>query len=163
MGNVSRDDLIGRFSEEEISSLEDPANNGIAVTGLISKILNDAEEEVIPYGSVRYEIPLPSFPAVLVRAVCDVARFRLYKDRPTDEVKYRYERTIRWLERLAQNKVRLNFDAATPEALVQASTRAPSIGAHYGGGVFSDNALQRMVRVPVLYPATPDASDWPGL
>lgn len=54
--------------------------------------------------AVRYTVPLPSVPAPLKVAVCDIARFRLYKDRPTDEVKYRYEQAVKWLKALARGE-----------------------------------------------------------
>jgi phage gp36-like protein len=143
---AARADLVKRFGEQEIASLEDPDNTGAPSAAVSQEALEDATEEVNSYVAVRYGLPLPSVPAPLSRAVCDVARFRLYKDRPTEEVKYRYERTVKWLEQLAAGKVLLTFDPAlTPAQTEELTKPATPVSAHYSGGAFSDDTLGKMV------------------
>ena len=142
---ASRVDMVQRFGEQETASLEDPSNIGVSDAAITAEALQDATEELNSYVAVRYSVPLPQVPAPLVRACCDVARFRLYKDRPTEEVKYRYERTVKWLEQLALGKVLLTFEPAlTPEKFDEVSKPITPVSAKYTGGVFSDAALALM-------------------
>lgn len=145
MAYANRIDLVRRFGEQEIASLEDPDNTGSGDLRVSSEALDDGTEEVNSYVAVRYSLPLPTVPAPLSRACCDVARFRLYKDRPTEEVKYRYERTVKWLEQLAAGKVLLTFDPALTVAEVEDLTKpALPVGVKYAGGVFNDSVLGTM-------------------
>lgn len=145
MAYANRTDLARRFGEQEIASLEDPDNTGSGDVHVSAEALDDATEEVNSYVAVRYALPLPTVPAPLSRACCDVARFRLYKDRPTEEVKYRYERTIKWLEQLAAGKVLLTFEPAlTPTQVEDLTKPALPVGVKYTGGVFNDDVLGLM-------------------
>jgi phage gp36-like protein len=140
---ATRQDLLDRFGEQELTALE-----GVGLPSAItsSTALADATEEVDSYLGVRYNKPLPSIPAPLKRAACDIARFRLYKDRPTEEVTYRYERSIKWLEQLATGKVVLVFDPALlPEESEVLSKPITPQAAHYAGGAFGDEVLDGMV------------------
>ena len=145
MAYANRTDLARRFGEQETASLEDPDNTGSGDVRVSTEALDDATEEVNSYVAVRYALPLPVIPAPLSRACCDVARFRLYKDRPTEEVKYRYERTVKWLEQLAAGKVLLTFEPALTPAQVETLTKpALPVGVKYVGGVFNDDVLSTM-------------------
>jgi phage gp36-like protein len=142
---ATRADLAKRFGERETALLEDPDNSGVPSSAVSISALADASDEADSYVSVRFTLPLPSIPQPLVRAVCDIARFRLYKDRPTDEVTYRYERTIKWLEQLATGKVMLTFaPALTPQQVDTVAKPVTPQSAHYAGGVFSDANLDRL-------------------
>lgn len=146
MAYANRTDLVRRFGEQEIASLEDPDNTGSVDARVSTEALDDATEEANSYVAVRYVLPLPTTPAPLSRACCDIARFRLYKDRPTEEVKYRYERAVKWLEQLAAGKVLLTFDPVlTPTQVEDLTKPATPVGAHYSGGIFSDATLDKMV------------------
>jgi phage gp36-like protein len=151
MTYATRSDMTLRYGEAEIASLEDADNVGAGDEAVTARALEDASEEVDSYVAVRYQTPLPSVPAPLARAACDIARFRLYKDRPTEEVKYRYERSVKWLEHLAAGKVLLTFlPLLTPEQTLQ-NTPVTPVATHYDGGVFSDAALSKMVSLERSY------------
>lgn len=148
MSYADRDALVRRFGEQEISSLEDPDGTGHSSSVISDEALQDASQEVDSYVAVKYTVPLPTVPAPLSRACCDIARFRLYKDRPTDEVKYRYERAIKWLEQLAAGKVLLTFTPAlTPVQEDELTNPATPVGLEYPGDVFSDDVLSGMPEI----------------
>lgn len=140
MGYATRSDLESRFSAEEVLNLEE-----VVGAGGVAQALQDAAEEADSYVAVRYTLPLPSIPAPLKVAVCDIARFRLYKDRPTEEVKYRYEQATKWLVGLSVGKTALVFSPALTvdeqEAIVSPVTPVAGI---IQSGVFNDNLLQFM-------------------
>ena len=142
---ATRDELVKRFGELEIVSLEDQDGTGSPVPAVSLAALLDATQEADSYIAVRYPLPLPTVPTPLVVAVCDIARFRLYKDRPTEEVKYRYEQALKWLEKLAAGKVTIFFEPAVAPVEIP---RAPvAVGVQYNGGVFGAAALDRMPRI----------------
>ena len=139
---ATRAELVKRFGELEISSLEDQDGAGSPVPAVSEAALLDATQEADSYVAVRYPLPLPTVPTPLVVAVCDIARYRLYKDRPTEQVTYRYEAALKWLEKLAAGKVTIAFEPAVAPVEIP---RAPvAIGTQYTGGVFSAEVMARM-------------------
>lgn len=144
---ATRTELVARFGEPEIASLEDLSGTGTSVPGVSLAALEDATQEANSYLAVRYPLPLPTVPTPLVVAVCDIARYRLYKDRPTEQVKYRYEAALKWLEKLAAGKVTIPF---APDVSPVEIPRAPvAIGTQYTGGVFSAEVMARMPGIDV--------------
>lgn len=140
MPYATEEDMISRFSATEVSVLADGSD--------ISVALQDASEEVDTYVGVRFDLPLPVVPAPLKRAVCDIARYRMYKDRPTEHVTKRYEQSIDWLKRLADGKVVLDFGATMSDEQVAAiETPVKPASGNYQGSVFSDKALGMMPTV----------------
>jgi len=141
---ANRLNLVSRFGETEIALLEDP-DNTTSNQAISALALQDASEELDTYLGVKYSLPLPSVPEPIIRACCDIARYRLYKDRPTEEIKYRYERTITWLEQIASGKAVLIFiPALTPEEVDGIKGPSVAIGTTYNQGVFSNTALDKM-------------------
>lgn len=137
---ATRTDLEERFSTDEIEVL-----NGTVGAGGVEQALQDAAEEADSYVAVRYAVPLPSVPAPLKVAVCDIARFRLYKDRPTDEVKYRYEQAIKWLKALARGEATMVFTPGlSPEQEADIVSPVTPVAGIIRTGVFNDDILQFM-------------------
>lgn len=137
---AARIDLESRFSTDEVTVLEQTVG-----TGGVERALQDAAEEADSYVAVRYTVPLPSVPAPLKVAVCDIARFRLYKDRPTEEVKYRYEQAVKWLKSVARGEAILTFTPGlTPEEQDDIYSPVTPVSAIIKTGVFNDDILQFM-------------------
>lgn len=137
---ATRTDLEDRFSTDEIEVL-----NGTVGAGGVEQALQDAAEEADSYVAVRYAVPLPSVPAPLKVAVCDIARFRLYKDRPTDEVKYRYEQAVKWLKALARGEATMVFTPGlSPEQEDNIVSPVTPVAGIIRTGVFNDDILQFM-------------------
>lgn len=137
---ATRQSLEARYSAEEVANLE-----AMTDANAVGEALSDAAEEADSYVAVRYSLPLPSVPKPLLIAVCDIARFRLYKDRATEEVRYRYEQAVSWLKRLADGKVLLTFDPPLTNAEVEELTApATPYGLRDVGELFGDAVLDRM-------------------
>lgn len=100
---LSRYDLIDRYGQYEIERLEKNINDPEAV----DKAINDAVEMVNGYIASNYRLPLPTFPASVVRACAVVARYYLYKDKPTETVRQDYEDILNWLKDVAVGKIKL--------------------------------------------------------
>jgi phage gp36-like protein len=100
-------DLVRRYGEAEIQQLTDrldpPA--GAIDSAVAERALADADAEIDAYLAARYAVPMSPAPAVVGRLACDIARFRLWEDRASDEVRRRYEDARRMLEAIAAGRV----------------------------------------------------------
>lgn len=102
MAYATEQDLIDRFGAEELAQLSDRIN-GVAIDSVVVGLaLADADAEIDSYLATRYALPLASVPADLARIAADIARYRLYDDRPTETVRKRYEDGVRDLKALAK-------------------------------------------------------------
>ena len=136
-------DLVARFGEE-IGNLKLMVSNPTFVDDAIQ----DATEEINGHIGDRYPLPLPNVPSNLKRMACDIARYRLYFQQPTEEVRKRYEDAIAFLKRVADNKAHLQIQLPETNEIVDDQPKGrPStapIGTSYTGGVFGDATLDMM-------------------
>ena len=134
---ATEDDMVARFGAEEMSDLSSMSD--------LVQALRDASEEAQSYVAVRYHPPLPNVPAPLVSATCDIARYRMYKDRATEQVKERYEAQVKWLTRVSDGKAVLTFNPSlTPEQAEVIEAPVTPVGAAATQGVFGDDVFARM-------------------
>ncbi|TCS69766.1 phage gp36-like protein [Sulfuritortus calidifontis] len=134
-------DLITRYGEDELIQLTDRVGAGVVDTAIVSRALDDAEAEIDGYLAARYRLPLPTTPALLARIACDIARYRLWEDRASDEVRQRYEDARRLLENISSGRASLGLPAGLPPesqpALSLAAAKsgpAPVFGPEQMGG-----------------------------
>ncbi|ABE45643.1 gp436 family protein [Polaromonas sp. JS666] len=120
MSYAVKQDMIDRFAQSELIQLTDRTGSAIAVDdAVLAQALLDADAEIDGYLMGRYALPLASVPRILIGACCDVARYRLYDDRATEQVTKRYDDAIKFLKLVADGKVSLGINVAnqvTPEA-----------------------------------------------
>lgn len=138
---ATEEDMIKRFGHE-IENLK-----AMLPEGAIAEALQDATEEIDSYVAVKYTLPLPSIPSTLQRIACNIARYRLYFQQPTDEVENRYKAEIDFLKRIADGKAVLNILNQDNEVTEEKPKNSPAtmpIGTTYRGGVFGDDILNRM-------------------
>jgi phage gp36-like protein len=117
-------DLRLRFGDAEIDLMANRSSLGANVA--IEHALMDASNEIDAYLSGNHDLPLVSVPPMLVRIACDIARYRLWSDRASEEVRQRYEDARRFLESLAKGAVRLpqNDGQIPPSEPSMAAARA---------------------------------------
>lgn len=108
---ITRQDLIERYSQREIERLETNINSPDAVAAAIT----DAVDAINGYIAAYHALPLPIIPASIKRVAAVLARYYLYKDKPTEQVRTDYEDAIRWLEQIASGKVKLVLGIDLPE------------------------------------------------
>ncbi|MEC8125272.1 MAG: DUF1320 domain-containing protein [Pseudomonadota bacterium] len=138
---ATEEDMIKRFGNE-VENLK-----AMLPEGAIAEALQDAAEEIDSYVAVKYRLPLPSNPSTLQRIACNIARYRLYFQQPTDEVENRYKAEIDYLKRIADGKAVLNILNQDNEVTEEKPKNSPAtmpIGTTYRGGVFGDDILNRM-------------------
>ena len=136
-------DLVARFGAE-IGNLKLMVSN----PDFVKDAIQDATEEINGHIGDRYPLPLPNVPSNLKRMACDIARYRLYFEQPTEEVRKRYEDAIAFLKRVADNKAHLQIQLPETNEIVDDQPKnKPStvpIGTSYTGGVFGDATLDKM-------------------
>lgn len=113
MAYATQADLVTRFGEDELIQLTDRAGAGVPDATIVGRALADAEAEMDGYLAARYALPMATVPGVLVRIACDIARYRLWEDRASDEVRRRYEDARRILESIAKGTVSLGLPAVS--------------------------------------------------
>ena len=113
-----QDDLIKRFGENEIIDLTDRERNGSINVDVALSAIDDAKAKIDGYISGRVTLPLIEVPPILKLFACDMARYYLYDESPTDVVKTRYEEAIAFLKDVSKGSVSLgiNDSGSTPES-----------------------------------------------
>ena len=140
---ATREDLIARFGAgvEQLESMHPQGNTAV------ESAIQDATEEIDGYLAGRYDLPLSDVPNNLKRLACDIARYYLYFEHPTELVEKRYEQAIDYLKMVANKKAHLsildNQNQVTEEKPANAPATMP-IGSTYRGGVFGDATLDKM-------------------
>lgn len=125
MPYATRAEMEARYGAEELAQLTDRLGTGLVADDVLARALADADAEVDAYLAGRFSLPLPSAPAVLVRVACDIARYRLWADMASAEVRTRYEDARRLLEAIANGTARLTPEAVnTPKPTSMASAKA---------------------------------------
>lgn len=142
---ADRSDMVLRFSEYEIANLENTLNG----VESIDSAIQDASDIADGYVGVKYPIPLPEVPKNLKIIICDIARYFLWKNEASEEIRKRYEDAIAFLKRVADGKAILTIkitDASGQDEVVKADTSPQTmpIGTTYRGGVFGDVVLDMM-------------------
>jgi len=132
MSYCTQSDLVTRFGEAELIQLTYVAvedDDGPEIdAAVVAQAIADAEAEIDAYLTARYSLPLASVPANLERIACDIARYRLYADRPTDLVDVRYRDAIRYLEQVGRGAIALASSPAPDSGGAVMSSATPIFG-----------------------------------
>lgn len=130
-------DMVGHFGEREMVDLTDRAQPpaGVIDAEVASMAIADACGEADAYLGVRYSLPVTApLPPMLVAVVCDIARYRLHEDRPTEEVRKRYEDAVRWLRDVSRGAAVLPGAAAATGHAAALAAVVQSGRKVFGGG-----------------------------
>lgn len=134
MSYCALQDLIDRYGETEILELTDRDQSGDIDEDVADRAIDDASAEVDGYIGGKYSLPLDSPPAVLTRITADIARYRLYDNIATEEVRRRYEDALRFLKAVGKGEISLGADP--PPA------SAGSVYVDRGRRVFDDDGME---------------------
>jgi phage gp36-like protein len=109
MSYAVKQDMIDRFTELEVIQLTNEVVEPSTVINdaVLDRALADGDAEIDGYLMGRYTLPLQTVPGMLKSLCCDIARYRLYDDRATDQVTKRYDDAIKLLTRIAKGEVSL--------------------------------------------------------
>ena len=114
MGYAVKQDMIDRFAESELVQLTDRTGAAVAINDVaLSRALSDADAEIDGYLMGRYTLPLANSPRMLIGIACDVARYRLYDDRVTEQVSKRYDDAVKLLRLIGEGKISIGPNSST--------------------------------------------------
>ncbi len=101
--------MVERFGQQELIQLTDRSGaTGEIVAAVLDRAIADAQEEIDSYlRAAGYTVPLDPVPGIVTRIASDIARYHLYDDQATEEVRNRYKDQIRFLERVASGDVQI--------------------------------------------------------
>lgn len=126
-------DFEARFGPDELLALTDRSGSGAVDAAVFAQAAQDASAEADVYLGARYALPLASVPPVLVQICADIARYRLWADRASEEVRRRYEDVQRLLRLIASGEVSLGLASNAPAA---GEAQAAHPGRVFTGGEF---------------------------
>lgn len=126
MAYATQSDMERRFGADEVLQLADRDGDSVHDAGVIDGALNDASAEIDAYLAGRYALPLASTPPLITRIACDIARYRLWDDHASEEVRRRYEDARRLLGEIAAGRVTLGLPDAPAVAPGGVAWSAPA-------------------------------------
>lgn len=107
MSYANQDDLQLAFGEQELiqSSWQGHLEEGEEIpdepnVAVIAAALENAAALIDSYIGPCIELPLSSVPPALLQVHMDITRYLLNEDRPSDEVKGRYDNALKYLQEL---------------------------------------------------------------
>lgn len=119
---LTLDDLIRRFGRDEILNLaEDRTDDSGEVIDRvrIDDAIQDATGEIdSALAGGGYQLPLEAVPSLITAYGCDIARYRLYDDRATEQVTKRYDDAIKALNLIARGVLKLGLPVVDDTASV---------------------------------------------
>jgi phage gp36-like protein len=107
MAYATAADMEARFPVTELIELtnqNDPAVDTINAASM-SVALDDASAAIDTVLGSRMRTPVSPAPSVLISVCCDIARYRLYSARSTEEVEKRYDNAIKLLKSIAAGDI----------------------------------------------------------
>jgi phage gp36-like protein len=129
MAYCSESDLQARFGNEEIADLLDRDNDSSADTGALTSAQSDCDATIDGYISGRYDTPIDPVPTVIVNLASNIVRYILWGNRVPEEVRKRYEDSIKTLKDIQAGKFSLPADTTASEST--------------GGIVYNDNYTRK--------------------
>lgn len=109
MAYATQQDAIDLYGADYITVSVDRDDDGSIDTTALSDSLDQATSELDSYIGVRYDLPLVTVPAVLVRFCVDVAVYVACPNPAelTEEKIRRYDAAIKWAKGVAKGEVSL--------------------------------------------------------
>lgn len=113
MSYAVKQDMIDRFAQSELIQLTDRSGAGLAIDDVVlGRALADTDAEIDGYLMGRYTLPLTNTPKMLTSVACDIARYRLYDDRVTEQVEKRYNDAVKLLRLIGEGKLSIGPNSA---------------------------------------------------
>lgn len=128
MTYATQADLEARFKQQELIELTDEGGLGVIDAAVVAVALSDADTEINGFLAGRYTLPLAQSSDELVRLACDIARYRLYDARATDQVRARYDDAVKKLRDVSKGVASLGIDQANQPVAVAGGASISSGG-----------------------------------
>ena len=116
MAYCSESDLQARFGAEEVADLLDLDNDANPDSNRLTSAQSDCDATIDGYISGRYDVPLVSVPTVIINLASNIVRFLLWGNGAPEEVRKRYDDSIKTLKDIQSGKFNLPLDTTTSES-----------------------------------------------
>lgn len=118
MAYATATDMQNRFPLNELIELTNQNDQSAETINedALSVALDDAGAAIDATLASRMKTPVSPAPSVLVSVCCDIARYRLYSGRSTEEVEKRYDNAMKLLKSIAAGEVDLGVNQASSKA-----------------------------------------------
>jgi len=136
-------DIEKQIPEDILIQLTDDDRTGAVDSDIVDRAIEDADNEIDSFLSLRFNLPLDSTPGFVRRMSVNLAICNMYAHRPhleiPDSYKGRCDRDRGLLEKIAEGKLYPGSDSPDPssdagvEATLQKSDRIFSIGRQSDG------------------------------
>ncbi|UZZ12201.1 DUF1320 domain-containing protein [Ectopseudomonas mendocina] len=137
---LTLDDLIRRFDREEILDLAEDKDDETGETidqDKVDRAIQDATGEIdSALAGGGYRLPLASVPPILTAYGCDIARYRLYDNRATEQVTKRYDDAIKALRAVANGTLKLGLPKVDDDITSAGDVQMMPGRRTFPGGVF---------------------------
>ncbi|MDI5994412.1 DUF1320 domain-containing protein [Pseudomonas sp. MDMC216] len=137
---LTLDDLIRRFDRNEILDLAEDKSDDTGETidqVKVGDAIQDATGEIdSALAGGGYRLPLASVPPILTAYGCDIARYRLYDNRATEQVTKRYDDAIKALRLIASGVVKLGLPMVDDDVTSAGDVMMVPGRRTFPGGVF---------------------------
>jgi len=128
MTYATQQNMTDRFGSQELIELTDEDNAGSINAAALGVALTDADAEINSYLAGRYTLPLTQTSDELVRMACDIARYRLFDTRASEQVKARYDDAIKKLRDVSRGVASLGIDQSSQPVTVAGGATISSGG-----------------------------------
>lgn len=112
MSYVTQADLERRFGTTELAQLTDRSAGTMIDADVVAQAIADAAARIDGYLAARYALPLAVVPPALALVAADIARYLLWGDRASEQVRKRYDDAVATLRAVAAGTFRV--DGAAP-------------------------------------------------
>ncbi len=127
MPYASLEDLIDRAGETEIRQIADRDRDGTPDPEVIAAAIQDAGNLIDGYVGAKYDLPLPSVPALVGTWAVSIARYVLHRNKAPDHVKKDYDDAIAALKDVGRGLIALPVG---PGEAAPAETTGTVMAAH---------------------------------
>ncbi|MBF0095529.1 MAG: DUF1320 domain-containing protein [Alphaproteobacteria bacterium] len=131
--------LIDRFGEDELIQLTDDAGAGVVDQARIDLRCAEADGLINGYVGTRYTVPLAPVPVEVEGIACDVARYLLYRDAPSETVRAGHDAAMRKLRDIASGALTLQV------AGIETAPKVGRVAGTAAAPVFTDDNLRGFV------------------
>jgi phage gp36-like protein len=101
-------DLLDRFPEAELIQLTDDAGAGSVDQARIDRALTAASATIDGYLAAQYQLPLARVPDNVIDICCDIARFKLWRTTPPENVEKANAAALKTLEQISKGVIKID-------------------------------------------------------
>jgi len=134
MSYCTQQDLVDRYSEEELIQLTDREGTGAINPQRVDDAIADATATIDSRLGGRYSLPISPVPLVLNKLACKLSLFALYENarQMSDDMRKDHQQALSELDAIGAGRISIGIDAAGGKPASNNTAQMSS-----GGNVFN--------------------------